>query len=223
LAAPITGDLTGRTWLFEPGRSISFNRWQATAEDDGSEAMIVLREKGGPWQREVDWMRRAIEVARIPEVTLAPTIRRFLDLRETQDETMRIGDEDQTFHGSLWSMWEWADVSLHDYVNAPGDDVSDVATDVERNVSEALRLLHGVGYVHCDVAPNNILRVDGVWKLADLDACRRQDEYADRYPREERYRHPDLHDDRPVALAREEFDWHGLEQVVRELRELSGV
>ena len=223
MAAPITGDLTGRTWRFEPGRSLSFNRWHATAEDDGSEAMIVLREKGGLWQREVDWMRRAIEVARLPEVVRAPTIRRFLDLCETQDETMRIGSEDQTAHGSLWSIWEWGDISLHDYANAPRDDMSDVAMAVERNVSEALELLHRVGYVHCDVAPTNILRVDGVWKLADLDACRRRNEYAEKYPRAERYRHRDRHDGRPVALAREEFDWYGLEQVVRELRDLSGV
>lgn len=49
-----------------------------------------------------------------------------------------------------------------------------VVIEVERNVSEALRLLHSLGHVHCDVAPNNILRVGGVWKLADLDACRRR-------------------------------------------------
>ena len=97
-----------------------------------------------------------------------------------------------------------------------------VVIEVERNVSVALRLLHSLGHVHCDVAPNNILRVGGVWKLADLDACRRRDEYADRYSRQERYRHPDRHDGQPVPWAREEFDWYGLDQVVRELRELAG-
>ena len=46
-------------------------------------------------------MRRAIEVAWLPEVAVAPTIRRLLDLRETRGQTMNIGGEEQTFHGSL--------------------------------------------------------------------------------------------------------------------------
>ena len=32
-------------------------------------------------------------------------------------------------------------------------------------------MIHELGRVHADVAPNNILDVDGRWKLADLDRC----------------------------------------------------
>jgi serine/threonine protein kinase len=35
----------------------------------------------------------------------------------------------------------------------------------------ALEALHALGYIHCDVAPNNVLEVEGVWKLADLGGC----------------------------------------------------
>ena len=102
--APITGDLTGRTWRFEPAQALAFNRWHGIADDDGSEAMIVRREKGGHWQRDVEWMRRAIEVARRPEVLAASTIRRFLDLHETDDQILEIGTAPETFHGSLSSV-----------------------------------------------------------------------------------------------------------------------
>jgi hypothetical protein len=56
--------------------------------------------------------------------------------------------------------------------------------------------------------------------VADLDACRRRDEIADRQPKDERYLHPARQTGQPV-LAMDDFDWHGLDAVLDDLRRLS--
>lgn len=44
------------------------------------------------------------------------------------------------------------------------------ATAIEANVGAALATLHALDLVHCDVAPNNVLRVNGMWKLGEAVA-----------------------------------------------------
>jgi serine/threonine protein kinase len=120
--------------------------------------------------------------------------------------------------GSLFAIWEWAECSLLDFLSDPDEDPRAVAGAVESNVGAALAVLHGIGIVHLDVAPNNILRVDGTWKLADLDSCVERGMPASRVPRVEFYVHPDRIDANPPPPARDEFDTYGLSRVLSRLR-----
>lgn len=108
-------------------------------------------------------MRTAIEVASLPQVASSPIIVRLLDVRETADTT-----GEYAYPGVLGAVWELADRSLHEFLQNPDDDRRLVAGEVETNVGQALAVLHGLGWIHLDVAPNNVLRVDGVWKLAAI-------------------------------------------------------
>jgi serine/threonine protein kinase len=119
--------------------------------------------------------------------------------------------------GYLIAIWEWADRVLHELPDDPGPGRTPVADQVAANVGAALDVLHGLGIVHCDVAPNNIMRVDGVWKLADLDSCIARGDPVIRGPLRERYLHPDRRDG--PSPARNEFDTWALEQVVQRVRE----
>jgi serine/threonine protein kinase len=125
-----------------------------------------------------------------------------------------------TVPGVLTEVWEWAAYGLDDWLRRddrePGSSIVD---EVAANVTRALEVLHRLGAVHCDVAPSNILFVDGTWKLGDLDSCVRFGEPASRGPMAERKRYQ--HPDRRVgpAPARHEFDWWGLAQVLSKLRE----
>jgi RNA polymerase sigma factor (sigma-70 family) len=39
---------------------------------------------------------------------------------------------------------------------------------VARHLLSALEFLHGRGLIHCDVKPDNVLRIDGSWRLGDM-------------------------------------------------------
>ena len=92
-----------------------------------------------------------------------------------------------------------------------------MATEVETNVCEALNVLHGIGVVHLDVVPNNILWADRTWKLADLDSCTPIGEQSGRQPLNERYVHSDRLD--RITPANPESDWYGLAQVAKYVRQ----
>jgi serine/threonine protein kinase len=156
----------------------------------------------GYWLDAFELSQHAIEIASRPEISCENTIRQLLDIAEDGPVLVAI--------------WEWADLSLEDFIREPDADPAAVADSVEANVSAALRVLHNVGIVHMDVTPNNILRVGETWKLADLDSCVRRGEPAGRRPLAERYLHPELRGASPPA--RDEFDAHGLEQVLAGLR-----
>jgi hypothetical protein len=213
--AAVEGETTGRVWRYHPTMDridAPGERWKATADDDGSPACVHIVQKDGLWQDEVDLLRVAIGVARLPEVVRCPTLLRLLDTKDVETVEMKnVG----TVPGSLFAIWEWATLSLHEYLADPDGDPEAVAAEVAANVGRALDVLHRLGYVHLDVAPNNILLVDRVWKLADYDSCVREGEPAGRLPRSKQWLHPDRvpGDSKPPA-ARKEFDLYGLEQVV---------
>jgi hypothetical protein len=212
----VRGDRTGRVWRYQPLDRLEASgvHYQATATDDGSYACIRVCEKGTYWDDEVELQRNAIAVASRSEIVEAPTIRQLLDVCETEPVAGEFGYPDL-----LKLVWEWGDYSLDDLLH--GDyrrqTLTEAAVEVQANIRAALEVLHGVGLVHLDVAPNNILRVGGVWKLADLDTCAERDSKTLRQPNNQRWVHPDRRHGRPVP-AREEFDLYGLEQVLMTLR-----
>jgi len=228
----ICGDETGRVWRYHPrlDRLPSANgaRWRCYA-DDGSSGVLHRCEIGTRWDvelqvgrhtlkltNEVERMRTAIALAREPAVRSCTTIRQLVDVHETGPET----NGEWTAPGVLAEIWEWAAYGLDDWLRRDDrEPASSILAEVAANVTRALEVLHGLGIVHCDVAPNNILLVDGTWKIGDLDSCTRLGEPASRGPMAERKRYQ--HPDRRVGPtpARDEFDWWGLAQVLAKLRE----
>jgi hypothetical protein len=217
----IRGDLTGRIWLFHPAMdqvAANGERYRATAQDDGSLALLHRCEKTDLWEEELERLKHAIDIARRPEIIAAPTIRQLID---SCDVTTIEHEVAGTIHGALWGIWEWADISLRDFIGNPDQDPPAVADEVETNVGAALEVLHGIGLVHLDVAPNNILRVNGAWKLADLDNCVNRGDIARARPKDDRWVHRDRLAE-PPAHARDEFDWYGLKQILAEFRKIPG-
>lgn len=228
----ISGDETGRVWRYHPTLDrlpdADGARWRCYT-DDGSSAVLHRCEIRTHWDvelevgrrtikltNEVERMRTAIALAREPSVRSCTTIRQLLDVHETEPEP----NGESTAPGVLAEIWEWAAYGLDEWLRhddrEPGSSIID---EVAASVTGALQVLHTLGFVHCDVAPNNILLVDGTWKLGDLDSCVRLGEPVNRGPMAERkrYQHPDRRVG-PVA-ARQEFDWWGLEQVLAKLRD----
>lgn len=144
----------------------SGERYRATAVDDGSYACVHRCERDGFWEDELERLRNAVAIARLPEIAAAPTIRQLLDIKEVEPTAGEFGGP-----GYLFAIWESADVSLDEFLHDPDENSNETANKVRVNVGAALDVLHGIGLIHLDVAPNNILRVDGIWKLADLDSC----------------------------------------------------
>jgi hypothetical protein len=213
----VHGDRTGRKWRYDILDKLehSGDRYMATAVDDGSRACLHICEIGTYWEDEIERMRSSIAIASRPEIVAATTIRQLLDVQEIRGTTGDFG-----FPGTLTEILEWGWLPLDDYIKRMVDhrqSPTEVADEVENNVSTALKLLHGLGLVHLDVAPNNVLYVDGMWKLADLDSCLERGAPPLRQPLNEQYVHPDRRHGRPVP-AREEFDYFGLESVVDEVR-----
>jgi hypothetical protein len=206
----IKGDRTGRTWRYHLTRDVvvsSGERYRATAVDDGSVACVHRVGKGELWQDDLARVRSAIELASRPEVAGETKIRRLLDVRDVPSTTGEWG-----YPGALFSIWEWGELSLKP------DEPLDIAADVETSVRTALAALHAIGVVHLDVAPNNVLRVDGAWKLADLDiSAAKGAPVPDRNP-PPRYMHPERREGVPAC---EEFDLYGLEQIVSDLRAMT--
>lgn len=60
---------------------------------------------------------------------------------------------------------------LADRVLTGHDPGSELGAAISRDIGAALECLHARGLIHSDVAPNNILQVGAVWKLADFDSC----------------------------------------------------
>lgn len=212
----IQGERTGRVWRYQllDRLDASGDNYRAKAADDGSYACIRVCEKGTYWEDEVERLQNAIAVASRPEIIAAPTIRRLLDVCETEAVAGEFG-----YPGRIALIWEWGAYSLDDLMHGDYQQTpAEVADEVEANGRAALEVLHGLGLIHLDIAPNNILRVEGVWKLADLDTCSERGSDSIRQPVGQRWVHPDRQQGYPVP-AREEFDLYGLDRVLAVLRQ----
>lgn len=169
----IVGAATGVhwRWQFQRDRVYANGERYCATDDSGEHALVHLVPKEPLWPSDHDLQemfaadvaraRRAIEVARLPEVATSEHLRRLLDTAETDY--------------CLTQIWEWADQPLHEHLKA-GNLEDDLADAVAANVGAGLETLHRLNLVHCDVAPNNVLRVDGIWRLADFDNCTAVDE-----------------------------------------------
>lgn len=106
-------------------------------------------------------------------------------------------------------VWEWGDVALHELLRERAV-TNDDEVAIAANVRAAVDTLHALDLFHCDVAPNNVCRIRGTWKLGALDSVRARRAPLDRFPLEH-YRHPDARPDAPAASL---CDFCGLERVV---------
>ena len=123
-----------------------------------------------------------------------------------------------TPRGSSYRVFEWADVALHDLLAGYAPALREPLADgVDDAVGSALRAVHAAGLVHGDVAPNNVVRVAGRWKLADFDVCVPEGQPTVGQPRLRRYVTPG----REVGqAARCAFDWDGLRALLADVRGL---
>jgi serine/threonine protein kinase len=199
----ICGDKTGRVWRAHIARQLSLagsgERRKALAAD-GEEVLLHTLRNEEMYADDLARARAAAAIARLPEIRASPAICQLIDTSENDF--------------ALTLVWEWADVALHDLLRDGAVSPED-ATAIDANVGAALATLHELDLVHCDVAPNNVLRVHGTWKLGDLDCCRRRGEPLDRFP-PEFYRHPKA---RPGAPADPAHDRYGLDKIVERLRQ----
>jgi serine/threonine protein kinase len=199
----VSGGETGRTWRARIAATLPFAGNGFYRRGEGEEEVVLLHElpKEEMYADDIARARQAIDVFRRPEVREAPTIRQLIDIFENDHVLVLV--------------YEWADESLHERLGG-GHLAGAEAKRIEANVSAALAVLHGLGLAHCDVAPNNVLDVGGVWKLADLDNCVTFGKPVTSFP-PERYRHPEAV---PGASADAVFDLYGLEQIGKRLRDL---
>jgi hypothetical protein len=146
----------------------------------------------------------------------------WVERLQDDDPPIRASMSEEEIPGWITEIWEWADFPLHELLGdeQPESPPDGAVEQIEANVGAALACLHSIGVIHCDVAPNNIFRVDGVWKLGDLDSCVARGKPTNRGPTNRRYLHPErLQSPGPIPLAREEFDTWALDQVLERLRE----
>jgi hypothetical protein len=216
------GILTGRVFRFDRMRALALAGSPGTSmgghhegADVESGEPVYVREAQGLSPHDaptLDRVRHAIAIARLPVVANCPTIVRLLDYEDKTNPGYGFGD-----HDVVRSVWQWGERVLLDEIVAGAYDASVLAAEVEVAIGTALACLHSAGLVHSDVAPNNIVRVAGVWKLADLDNVVREGEPVTGVPQDRcRVDDVDVGD-----LARREMDEHGLRAVVERI--ISGV
>jgi serine/threonine protein kinase len=90
---------------------------------------------------------------------------------------------------------------------------AELAESIRRDIGAALECVHGHDLVHSDVAPNNIVRVDGAWKLTDFDNCVPRGRATSGQPASARYLAPGRQCGDAADPA---FDLYGLDAVVEQ-------
>lgn len=209
------GHLTGRAFEFDRARPLGApgvgSRFQGREVETGADVLVQWAEDAsGRYPIDVYRTWRAIAMGQHPAVRRCAQLRQLIDFQE-----LRL-----TYKGKtdvvLIAFWEWGDTSLRTLMDAGAfNDSSALAEDVRSAVEAALDALHSAGFVHCDVAPNNILRVAGKWTLADLDCAVREGQSAIGIP-QPRYRAASSEVGEPV---RTNWDEAGLRAVVDEILE----
>ncbi len=172
------GELTGGRFGWDDSRPLIVPGWgtryrgvvadpsSAPAAEGQAVLVHTIDTLNSSFQADFDRACRAIELARRPAVVACPTIVRLIDFNRTEFPADRFGSTWE----NLRSAWEYGELWLRDVIRH-ADDRERLAHEVDAGIRPALACLHGDGLVHSDVAPNNIVRVGGAWKLMDLDHC----------------------------------------------------
>jgi len=163
---------------------------------------VLIHEVWRDSEEDVERFVRAILIARREEVTSCDHLRQLIDV--IRGETR------------LFGVYEWADASLAEATGEDQPPGQDLAQDVDGSIGAALRHLHDHGLVHCDVTPHNILRVDGEWKLADLECVVEIGTPIRGLTKLDDFRPPDVTRGDP---ANPSIDTYGLDAVVRWVRD----
>lgn len=213
-----TGVLTGRRFSYDPGRTLQMpGRGGSMAghyegvDEDGQPVYIRSAAELSPIDAPtVRRVRHAIDVARHEAVRGCRSIVQLIDHDDQVVEVYGFGAN----YDVVSAAWEWADRVLLDELIACDGDREQLAASVEATVGAALTCLHAAGSIHSDVAPNNVVRVGGVWKLADLDSVVKEGEPIIGMPKDPRYRLPAVDVGDP---ARREMDEYGLRAILSEI------
>jgi len=154
----IEGEAGGR-WVIDesPGKEATLSRrttaYFGWAEDDESFRVFAQRLiHGEDWQPDRDHMRRAFEIAQIPEIADCPFIAGAIDYANPCDTYLIHCLADAVL-----------DERLREGPLAPNE-----TDEIAHNLRTALDVFHGLGLVHGDVREDNVLLIGGVWKLGDL-------------------------------------------------------
>lgn len=216
-----TGQLTGRRFRYDhmrqldaPGRPGATMSGHHQGIDVETGDPVYVRHVAELTEFDVEDMRRvrhAITVAQLPAVRGCPTLVQLIDFEDRMVDGAGFHED----WGVVTAAWEWGEVVLLDELRGGAYARDTLAADVAAGVGPALAALHVTGLVHSDVAPNNVVRVDGVWKLADLDHVVRVGEPITGLPREPSpYRLPGADFGQP---ARSELDEHGLRTLLERI------
>jgi hypothetical protein len=222
------GELTGARFRWDGNRPLTVAGWgtryQGTVIETGKGPVevgqtVLVHEIDTlveSFQDDLDRARHAIDVARRPAVAECPTIVRFIDFSET---TIPADEFNPRVWETLRSAWEFGDLLLRDAIpRTASEHRARFAADVAAGITSALACLHGDGLVHCDLAPNDIVSVAGVWKLIDLDHCVEEGGKVTGLARPP-YALPGA---RVCDPARREMDEHGLDVILAEIRGRAG-
>lgn len=104
------------------------------------------------WEDEREHLRRAYRIGRLPEIVASPFIHAPVDLLEPYD---------------VYLVSELAETDLHCVLRGGPLDADDLAA-LEERLRAALDVLPQLRLVYSDLLEDNVLRVDGEWKLGDL-------------------------------------------------------
>jgi serine/threonine protein kinase len=171
---------SGRVWVVDESKEVApqrrakaFHGWQEGREN---ERVFVQRVAGGDlFDDDREHLRRAMRIARLPKIGSCPFVLRAIDVAEPWDS---------------FFFFELAEGSLQE-LGHRGLTPSEAAS-LRTTIGEALAATHAAGYVHCDVKPDNILRVDDVWKLADFGGAVPIGEPVDVLPRDKQFVQPGI-------------------------------
>lgn len=154
----IEGEAGGR-WVIDeaPGKEATLSRRTTAyfgwgADDESFRVFAQRLIHGEEWQADRDHMRHAFDIAQIPEVTACPFIAGAIDYADPYDTYLIHHLADAVL-----------DERLREGPLAPNE-----AGEIAHNLRTALDVFHGLGLVHGDVREDNVLLLDGVWKLGDL-------------------------------------------------------
>jgi serine/threonine protein kinase len=152
----IDGEAGGR-WAIDDQKPLAISRrttpFLGWAKDDESFKVFVQRLiHGDDWQADRDHMRKAFEIAQIPEIAACPFIAGAIDYADPYD---------------TYLIHRLADAVLDERLRAaplPSNEADEIA----HNLAAALGVIHKLDLVHGDVREDNVLLIDGAWRLGDL-------------------------------------------------------